>query len=132
MSDSPSATTGTTTGATHAATQAATPAPGASPHFTAFHAPSSVTCPQSGGGPYYTSTAGSVIVHLSWTATNANDVSLAIDNPGGIYQDHLPSAGSIDVYYPCDHTAHTYYIVATSKGGATANETATVTGEYTT
>jgi hypothetical protein len=51
-------------------------------------------------------------VSISWSATNADSVYIAIDNPNGAFQQNLPLTGSIsDLPFGCPGT-HTYYVVA--------------------
>jgi len=51
-------------------------------------------------------------VSISWSATNADSVYVAIDNPYGPWQQNLPLIGSIsDLPFGCPGS-HTYYVVA--------------------
>ena len=55
-------------------------------------------------------------VSISWVATGADSVYIAIDNPEGPYQSNLPLTGSISgLPFGCPGS-HTYYVVAVKSG----------------
>ena len=66
-------------------------------------------------------------VSISWVATGADSVYIAIDNPEGPYQSNLPLTGSISgLPFGCPGS-HTYYVVAV-KGGERDVESKTFGG----
>ena len=66
-------------------------------------------------------------VSISWVATGADSVYIAIDNPEGSYQSNLPLTGSISgLPFGCPGS-HTYYVVAV-KGGERDVESKTFGG----
>lgn len=52
------------------------------------------------------------VVKVSWKATGADSVYVAIDNRDGPYTVGLPVQGSMDLPYGCGSGAHKYYVVA--------------------
>lgn len=54
-------------------------------------------------------------VHISWSATGADSVYVAIDNQDGPFETDLPLQGSADLPFSCPGP-HTYWVVAV-KGG---------------
>lgn len=50
-------------------------------------------------------------VRISWTATGADSVYVAIDNQDGPYYSNLPLQGSTDLNFSCPGP-HTYWVVA--------------------
>ncbi len=54
-------------------------------------------------------------VHISWSATGADSVYVAIDNENGPFDSNLPLQGSADLPFSCPGP-HTYWVVAV-KGG---------------
>ena len=66
-------------------------------------------------------------VSISWVATGADSVYIAIDNPEGPYQSNLPLTGSIsELPFGCPGS-HTYYVVAV-KGSQRDVESKTFSG----
>ena len=53
---------------------------------------------------------------ITWAATAADSVYVAVDNKDGVYAQDLPLAGSYELNFSCGGT-HTYWVVAV-KGGA--------------
>lgn len=67
-------------------------------------------------------------VRVSWTASGADSVYIAIDNPDGPFVTGLPLSGSYDLPDPCPGPfSHTYYVVAV-KGAQKAVKSKTLTG----
>ena len=67
-------------------------------------------------------------VRVSWTASDADSVYIAIDNPDGPFVTGLPLSGSYDLPDPCPGPfSHTYYVVAV-KGAQKAVKSKTLTG----
>ena len=67
-------------------------------------------------------------VRVTWTATGADSVYIAIDNPDGPFATGLPLSGSYDLPDPCPGPySHTYYVVAV-KGAQKAVKSKTLTG----
>jgi hypothetical protein len=58
---------------------------------------------------------GPLMVNVSWKATGAEKVYVAIDNPDGPFESNLTLVGSLDVPYACPGP-HTYYVVAETGG----------------
>ena len=56
-------------------------------------------------------------VSISWSATNADSVYVAIDNAYGPWEQNLPLTGSIELTFGCPGS-HTYFVVAV-KGSQT-------------
>ena len=54
-------------------------------------------------------------VHISWSATGADSVYVAIDNQDGPFESNLPLQGSAELPFSCPGP-HTYWVVAV-KGG---------------
>lgn len=80
-----------------------------------FGVPATVDC--SGDDPQ---------VSLTWSARNADRVTISVDGPG-VYAEYGPS-GETAILFPCPGP-HTYLLTAYGSGGATRTETVTVTGE---
>jgi hypothetical protein len=54
-----------------------------------------------------------IIVKVTWNATNADSIYVAIDNPDGPFEQNLPLSGSFDLPFSCPGP-HTMYVVAVS------------------
>jgi chitodextrinase len=54
-------------------------------------------------------------VTISWTSTNANQTTLAVDGPG-LYGTYGPSA-SVQLGIACENTTHHYTVTAKGPGG---------------
>lgn len=80
-----------------------------------FGVPATVDC--SGDDPQ---------VSLTWSARNADRVTISVDGPG-VYAEYGPS-GETAILFPCPGP-HTYLLTAYGPGGATQTEIVTVTGE---
>ncbi len=65
-------------------------------------------------------------VSLTWSAPNADRVTISVDGPGADAE-YGPS-GDTEILFPCPGP-HTYLLTAHGPGGATQTETVTVTGE---
>jgi hypothetical protein len=65
-------------------------------------------------------------VALTWTSARATSVEIAIDNPGGVYQDGLPPNGSLEVPAPCGGDTQTYYVTAIDDIGDRSTQTLTL------
>ncbi|MCB0985075.1 MAG: hypothetical protein KDB06_10555, partial [Ilumatobacter sp.] len=67
-------------------------------------------------------------VRVTWTASGADSVYIAIDNQDGPFVTGLPLSGSYDLPDPCPGPfSHTYYVVAV-KGAQKAVKSKTLTG----
>jgi hypothetical protein len=60
-------------------------------------------------------------VRVTWNATNADSVYVAIDNPDGPFEQNLPLSGSFDLPFSCPGP-HTMYVVAVSGGDKAVSE----------
>ena len=98
-----------------------TAAPG--PTVDSMSAQETFTCEQ---GPDFE--GGSTTLTVSWTTSNAESVTIAIDNPDGPYETGLPPDGSLDVPAPCAPDTNTYYVIAIGADGSEDRESRTTTG----
>lgn len=93
------------------------------PQVTSVTAPSTFSCGGMGTVPPVTQ------LTLSWNTTNAQSVTVAIDDPNGAYQSGLPPNGSLLVPAPCSSgDTQTYYVIAIGAGGTRATKSVTTTG----
>ena len=106
---------------TKAPTTTTTTAP--APQVTSVSAPSTWTC---GGGP---NSPPNTQLTLNWNTSNAQSVTVSIDDPNGTYQSGLPANGSLQVPAPCAQgEKQTYYVTAIGAGGAKSTKSTTTTG----
>ncbi len=109
----------------------ATNPPATNPPATAAPGPAVVSFSVSGpscASPDVSYDVPSQPVKVTWTATGADSVYVAIDNPDGPFESGLPLSGSIDLPDPCPGPySHTYYVVAV-KGSQKAVKSKTLTG----
>ena len=64
-------------------------------------------------------------ITISWTVTNADSVTIAIDSPDP-FEPGLPLSGSMVRPWSCDNSAHTYYVQAVKNGQVVAQKSKTV------
>ncbi|HAP75531.1 MAG TPA: hypothetical protein DCR14_05555 [Acidimicrobiaceae bacterium] len=92
-----------------APTPAPTAPPVTGPKITSY----SITGPTSCPATDVSVSLPPVPVKLTWTATGADSVYIAIGNPDGPYATGLPLSGSYELPSPCPGPfSQTYYIVA--------------------
>jgi hypothetical protein len=117
-SDSPPASGGGGTGGT-APTTPVTVRP-TTPFFEALNAPSSVSCAGKASNDR-------VEVVVSWKAGNAESVTVAIDQPGQIWESGLPTQGSTMYTVICDGSQTSTTAIVTAKGLGDTGKTESVT-----
>lgn len=130
----------TTTTASPETTTAPTPAPTAAPATSPPATSPPATSPPSTGPRVVSATFNgpsacpspdvsvplpSPTVSITWSATNADSVYVAIDNAYGPWESGLPLTGSIELPFSCPGS-HTYFVVAV-KGSQTDIEQKTFT-----
>ena len=118
--------TGTTTGSSDDATTTtkANATPTTKPAATGAQITMSVTNPPSCPSPDVTFQA-ELTVTISWTVTNADSVTIAIDGPGA-FESGLPLSGSMVRPWSCPASEHTYTVQAVKNGQMVAQKSKTV------
>jgi len=64
-------------------------------------------------------------ITISWTVTNADSVTIAIDGPGA-FEENLPLSGSMVRPWSCPADSHTYTVQAVKNGQIVAQKSKTV------
>ncbi len=119
--------TGTTTGSSDAGTTTTKPSSGPTTTKPAANGPQvtmSVTNPPSCPAPGVTYQA-ELTITISWTVTNADSVTIAIDGPGA-FEENLPLTGSMVRPWSCPADSHTYTVQAVKNGQIVAQKSKTV------
>ena len=111
-------TTRPTTAPTAPPTVAPTAPPASGPRIETFSmsTPTACTPPPGPDVSFMPPPTNPPVVKISWSATGADSVYVAIDNRDGPYYQDLPLVGSTDLNFNCPGP-HTFWVVAV-KGGS--------------
>jgi hypothetical protein len=109
----------TTAAPTTAAPTTAAPAPSGPAVDSVTTPQNNITCAEA--------TAQANLVTVSWKATGAASVTLAIDNPSGAYDSGLPAEGKTQIPATCGDTQDVYIIPVAADGTAGTPTKITIT-----
>lgn len=82
-------------------------------NISSFNVPSTANC------------SGPTTIGVSWSTSNANQITLSIDGP--IYKTYPGGSGADTVPFACNGVPHRYTLTARSSSGAQTTQTQTVT-----